>query len=98
MSSRKARSSLRSRLVISVTLIAGSERSSQTAMSKSQLKPSINPAEYDYEDYSYRQNSMTGYYQEEEEEEDRDYDARKDHRYITRAHYHAPRRYPSYYR
>ena len=51
-------------------------------MSKSQLKPSINPEEYDYEDYSYRQNSLSAYYQEDEDK--RDYDMETDHRVYSR--------------
>ena len=41
-------------------------------MSKNQLKPSINPEEYDYEEYSYRQNSLSAFYRDDEDE--RDYD------------------------
>ena len=41
-------------------------------MSKSQLKPSINPEEYDYQDYedSYRQNSLSAYYHDDNDERD----------------------------
>ena len=48
-------------------------------MSKSQLKPSINPEEYDYDEYSYRQNSLSAFYQEEEDEDERDYALETDH-------------------
>ena len=51
-------------------------------MSKSQPKPSINPEEYDYEEYSYRQNSLSTYYPDENDE--RDYDLETDHRVHSR--------------
>ena len=69
-------------------------------MSKSILKPSINPAEYDFEDYYYRQNSLANYYneEEEEEEEDRQYDMKNDHRDDDRPRDVTPRRYSGHYR
>ena len=51
-------------------------------MSKNQLKPSINPEEYDYEEYSYRQNSLSAFYRDDEDE--RDYDLETDHRVQSR--------------
>ena len=53
-------------------------------MSKSQMKPSINPEEYDYEEYSYRQNSLSALYQEDDAERDYDYNLETDHRVPSR--------------
>lgn len=60
-------------------------------MSKSQLKPSINPEEYDYEEYSYRQNSLSAFYPDDEDE--RDYDLETDLRVQSRP---GGRRYDDY--
>ena len=68
-------------------------------MSKTMMKPSINPAEYDFEDYYYKQNSLNEYYHEEEreEEEDREYDTKNGYR-NDRPRHVSPRRYSGHYR